>query len=271
MEEKTSIFRKKAVDNVGLSFFGSVSHRHQMSSGLLIGLPLIGVIGIIVFICFFSYTRKERVFGILESADGLIEIMPLQSGIISKVRVTEGQEVRKGDILFSVVNDIRNSSNMNSDHIIDGLRTSKIGSFKNDISLKKEKTRKKELELQHKSEILIRELSIINELISLQRKRIRLGEKSELRSSKLRNQKFISEEYYQFKQDDLIALRAKLYELERENVIIKRKIENCRYELDNIQIQSQLDISALQREIITLEQELTSSSVRNNFLVKAPR
>ena len=55
---------------------------------------------ILVFLACFSATRKAHVAGVLLPDQGLIRIQSSQSGVITAVRVREGQSVRTGDVLF---------------------------------------------------------------------------------------------------------------------------------------------------------------------------
>jgi len=104
------LFRKEALDKQGQNLFGDIILASPISHKATVALLAVIMAGIIIFSTIGEYSRKERVVGFLSSNKGLIEVRPLQTGVIEEVLVKVGQDVEKGDYLFSIKPDIMSVS-----------------------------------------------------------------------------------------------------------------------------------------------------------------
>lgn len=66
----------------------------------IVSIALIIIVG--AFAYFGAYTRKATVTGLLMPERGMLRLSSSAAGFISEVRVTEGQVVEQGDVLFVV-------------------------------------------------------------------------------------------------------------------------------------------------------------------------
>ena len=96
------LFRKEVFDKPSQNSFGDIILASPISHKMVIALLAVIMVGIIVFSTVGEYSRKERVVGFLSSDKGLIEVRPVQTGVIEKVQAKIGQDVKRGDFLFSI-------------------------------------------------------------------------------------------------------------------------------------------------------------------------
>lgn len=98
------LFRQQAITHISTKQYGTVilaksfSHRFLTTSFVLIAF------GIIAFFMFFSTTRKAQTSGVLLTDTGVIRVIANQSGFVTEKRVSEGQLVKAGDVLFVLQN-----------------------------------------------------------------------------------------------------------------------------------------------------------------------
>ncbi len=95
-------FRRQAIDAKICGIFGGAvissnpMIRHMAAATVL----FVFILGLLV--CFGSYERRERVPGYLMPTAGLVRVVPPRVGVITSVKVADGDEVVEGQPLFSV-------------------------------------------------------------------------------------------------------------------------------------------------------------------------
>ena len=57
------------------------------------------VLGVLVF---GSYTKKERVQGVVQAREGVAMVVPPEAGIVKRVLVAEGDTVKAGDVIAEI-------------------------------------------------------------------------------------------------------------------------------------------------------------------------
>lgn len=96
------LFRKEALNHKRDTWLGEVMLSRPVSFGLIAALFFAIASSLIAYMIFGEYTKKARVSGYLVPDKGLIKIHASQDGTILSVRVSEGQSVRRGDLLAVV-------------------------------------------------------------------------------------------------------------------------------------------------------------------------
>src|SRR3954470_22614975 len=99
-----SLFRQEAIDfRRGQRDFGEIALLQPASTKLLAWVLTAVVAAAIVFLCFAQFSRKQTVAGFLIPAAGTMKVFPTREGVVSELHVKEGQRVKAGDPLFTVV------------------------------------------------------------------------------------------------------------------------------------------------------------------------
>ena len=102
---RTSLFRPEALQRQDSAALGDVTLTTPPSARFLVMISVaIGAL-LIIFAVWGEYTRKVHVTGFLAPDKGLIKVLPPLAGTLLEKRVTEGQQVKQGDVLFVLSTD----------------------------------------------------------------------------------------------------------------------------------------------------------------------
>ncbi|MFO0215664.1 MAG: hypothetical protein ACK511_06535, partial [Burkholderiales bacterium] len=113
------------------NLIGEVVLYRPLSFAWLTLVSLVFASAIIAFLALASYTRKEVASGYLTPSKGKVRVLTPLVGKVTERRVTEGAQVRAGDVLF-VVSAERESLDSVATAILAevGQPTSKVAAFK---------------------------------------------------------------------------------------------------------------------------------------------
>ena len=96
------LFRQEAIDAVQTRWTGQASAIRPVSAWFLTCFLSLIAAGAILFLFIGSYTKKERVTGVLMPVAGVLRVRAPESAVVASIAVREGQAVS-----FDVENDPR--------------------------------------------------------------------------------------------------------------------------------------------------------------------
>lgn len=99
------LFRKEAIDHQRERLYGELFLAQPISYTLLTIFLLVITAVAIFFLITHTYTKKEKVSGIIVPQGGMVAVFPTQAGILTKLNVTEGMHVDNNDVLFTIMID----------------------------------------------------------------------------------------------------------------------------------------------------------------------
>ena len=97
-----NLFRQEVIENKNHRLEGKISLVQPPIFKSLTLLLLIIVVISLVFLSYGSYSRKERVSGVLQPDLGLVKLMAPQSGVLVQLFVSEGQSVKPGQSILRI-------------------------------------------------------------------------------------------------------------------------------------------------------------------------
>ena len=101
------LFRKEAVDHQGERLYGELVLAQPVSYWII----TVFLVAVTSAACWFlatgSYTKKEKVPGIIVPREGIVTVYPPQAGILTKLNISEGMAVDESEELFSMLADQR--------------------------------------------------------------------------------------------------------------------------------------------------------------------
>lgn len=242
---------------------------------------------------FFSTTRKAQTSGVLLPDTGVIRVMSNQSGFVTEKRVSEGQLVKAGDVLFVLqnkqntehnianakgkegldgqVNDVAKNHIVDTQETISALLQKRRDSFTAELKQANVQTQQRLAALQNRL-VDIKTASVrAQEQIVLQQQRVQIAEQNFKRFSDLQATHFISAAQLQDRQAELIDQRSRLADLQRAQVNHQRELSAAQAEVSEVNISAQREQVALRRNVSSLEQDLTEYQTRREFVVVAPQ
>jgi membrane fusion protein len=99
-----NLFRREALD-AATTRYGAPIRPMGVAGWGLTGFLVVLFLAVAVFLAVGRYTRKETVVGVLQPSAGAARVTALAAGVISEVRVTDGQVVRAGDPILVMSTD----------------------------------------------------------------------------------------------------------------------------------------------------------------------
>lgn len=267
------LLRPEAVNAQLTRFEGTVTLSTRLPTTVLcIVCALIGL-GIIAFITQGSYTRRASVTGHLQPTTGVLRVVAPQTGVIVERRVSDGQSVQAGDVLF-VINSERISP---SGEASGGLGQS-VGeqiaqrqrSLQAEISRNRQAHSQEAAHVKNRIQTLQSEAKIVETLIAQQRQRVIVAEDIKQRYQALADKEYIAREQLTQKQVEFSEQESRLQTLLRELSTNRREQEEARREINNLAGRLDAQNASLERGISSGRQELAEVQTRSRLLVTAP-
>lgn len=268
--KKQPLFRSAAITAHKTKWLGEIILIRPMSYNILTAMAALFAVVIVVFLVWGTYTKRSTVAGQLLPDSGLVKVYVPQLGIVQEKHVTEGQAVKKGDVLY-VLSSERHSSTQGS---IQAAISHQVESRRTSLNEEMDKTRRLQQEerdaLKKRIDGLEAEIQKLDSLIDGQRSRVHLGEDSVARYQGLVAQDYISREQLQQKQEELLDQRSRLQSVERERIGVTRELGARRIELSGLTFKHQNQLAQIERGISSTNQELTESEAKRRLIITAP-
>lgn len=252
-----SLFRKEALSSFESRFIGRPLVARSIPVIVIAYLSILMVIVIIIFFYFGSYTKKIQVSGVVMPKGEVVRVYNNYEGIIDAVHVREGDFVKKGDLLFTIVNDrVSNLNNIQKESV--DLIESKIKISKDSIENLRFLQSKKTSLLQNKIISLRNELEITEGARQLLNEKLIISEANLVKYKKLRERNMISPSQFDMIKLDNIEAEIKTNDiLSRKNRLVS--------EIKELQL-TMMDLPLeIKKERHELEQELMELSMRLNY------
>lgn len=266
----TSLFRRQAIDHISHRQYGTVLLAHPLSYRFLTWLFVVIAFSIVAFFALFSTTRKAQCSGVLLPNLGVIRVLPTQSGVVVARKVVEGQLVHAGDVLF-VLSSERSAAVGDAQKTISSLLLNRRNSFNADQSQLLAQSRARLEAMRRRASDLESEITKIDAQIVLQKQRVQLAEQAYKRYSDLQVTSYISSAQLQDKQAELLDQQQRLAELNRIKSANGRDLTTSHADIADLQLQAQRDAAAVQRNVSSIEQDLTENEARRELVVRAPQ
>lgn len=262
------LFRDDALEAQKSSWIGDVVLIRPFSFTVLTLIAALFALAILLFLFFGTYTKRSTVTGQLMPNSGLIRVFSQEAGIISKKLVNDGQLVQQGQPLYEIsltrFSDLGNYNASLQKQIeikqgtLDLEKQKSIDLNQNTVDQTQSEMRAIQLELD-KLDMLMQE----------QKQRLDLAKQNVERYSELRAKDYISAEDLQQKQDLYLDQKLRLQSFEREKIAKYSELSNKQIYLKSLKARLSSELSNLDRQIATSEQELIENTAKNRLVVKA--
>lgn len=266
----TPLFRTEALAAQNDSFHGDVLIAPRPGVRFLVACACGVALALVAFAWWGQYTRKEHVSGYLAPTLGMIKVYTPQAGTVVESRVTEGQEVKRGDTLMIVSSERASTSSTASQAaMLHELRVRRD-------SLARERAKQAEIDaltskgIEDRIRGLGSELAQARAQLGIQRSRVGSAERTVARNRQLLEAKFVSEATVQQKLEELLDQRAQLAGIERVIAGLEREIDSARTDLETSGLRRANNGAAIARQISEMEQQLAEGDARREVVLTAP-
>jgi membrane fusion protein len=264
------LFRQQAIDYVGSRQYGTVILTNYSGHRIITMFFCAIVILIVAFFICFSTARRVDVPGVLLPSNGLIRIKAGQTGIVTQVRVKEGQIVKAGDVLFVLLNERNIGSFESAESTVSTLLRNRRDSYHEELFQANQQSNQRVIAAQKRAVSLREEGRRLDLQIALQRSRVELVTQAFQRFKDLYATKYISSVQMEEKEGELLDQRQRLAELERLRAVSERDYTSAQADYLDLKYQAQRDEEALKRNALAIQQDLAESEARREIRIIAP-
>jgi len=265
-----TLFRQQAVEYTNTKSYGTVILNEYLSQKILTVFFCVIAVIIIAFFLLFSTARKAQTSGVLLPSDGLIRVRPGQVGIVTQVRIKEGQSVKAGDVLFVLSNERNIGSHQSAESMVSALLVNRRDSYRDELSQANQQSSQRGLAIKKRAAALLEEGTRLDTQIVLQRSRVTLATQAFQRFKELHATSYISAAQLEEKEGELLDQRQRLAELERLRGANQRDYASTEAEDRDLQFQARRDETTLKRNALAIQQDLAESEARREIQVIAP-
>ena len=265
------LFRPEALAHRQRAWLGEITLARPVSFAWMAACALAMAAAVVAYLCWGEYTRKARVSGFLAPRDGLVRVLADPGGTVLARKVRQGDVVHAGEALFVVTYEKSTAAAGDARALVSRNLERRRSSLLEDLARQRALEREQAQGLGRRVAALRDELAHLDAELHTQSERAQIATASTERFRSLRSQGFVSEMQLQQKADELLDQRSRQQALERARLSSMRDLDAAEAQLRELPIKSASDLSAVERNIATVEQELTENEARRELVVTAPQ
>lgn len=265
----TSVFRSEIWEAQKDAWLGNLLEAKPISTTVWVWALIGAAVALVGYAIWGEYTRKFNAAGYLVPVGGVIKVAAPQGGIVSRILVTEGQQVEAGQTL-AVLSAERAIASGNAVAELQkqlALRTD---------ALRQERRRVQEIygnqyqALQARLGNLGTELVHADAALKIQAERVALAERNIEGQRRLQGDGFLSEMALNQKEQERMGEVGALENLKRSQSALQREKDASEAEKAALAAKRENELSAIDRNLAALEQERIESETQRELLLKAP-
>ncbi len=264
------LFRKQALDYQRERLYGEVILIQPVSFTILTFFLVFVTCLIIIFLFMNTYTKRERVAGYIFPDQGMVPIYPSQQGILSKINVSEGKYVKKGDDLFSISIDQRMTGGKYIGFELLKALESQEDNLKSKLHIEKERLAAG-ISVQKKREAqLTKEISMLKKTILTQMNIIKLESGAYTRAKKMLSRGLIPEIELEQTYMTYMNQKQKLQSFQTSLDETKLSLAETKNNIITMETNSRREILSIENELAELAKQKTQVEGKRQIIVKAP-
>jgi membrane fusion protein len=265
-----ALFRQEAIEHRNRTWIGEVQAIRPLSLRVLTLLVVVVLGATAAFLAFAQYTHKARIAGVLLPDRGVIRLMPPAVGTVVERRVSEGQQVRQGDVLFVLSVD-RTTPQGETQLAVQRSLEQRERSLREALQQQAELSRSRAAESERLLADRRRAHQQLAAEIDLVGRRLQLARQSQQRLESLQAERFVSPAQVQSKAEEVLELTARLANLERERTTHASEIGALEARRSQRPLEDAQKRAELERELQTLAQQDAEAQARHRMVVRAPQ
>ncbi|MTV41149.1 HlyD family secretion protein [Duganella radicis] len=264
------LFRRQVMLRRQEKWRGAIHLAQPLSRPLITVASALVIIATICLLTLGTVNRKARASGVIVPTNGALPILSNGAGIVTAIRIDEGQIVRKGQTLFEIRNEHRDLRGETSVQLREQLELRRKMQLES-LSLRESQFRAERASLEGRmSASRKQEVQLADEIQIAQRK-YDLVEKDFQSNKALQGAGYISELQRERKEQELLdglarkkSLERTLTQLQGEQIELSAQMASTKTRLDS-------DIGILKSDLASIEQQLIETDGRFGTVVSAPQ
>jgi len=264
----SDLFRVEAVDHQRQRFHGTVVLARPWSFAALTALLAVLVLALLLFAWNFGFTRKEVVTGMVVPDRGLIRVVAPLAGRVSEVRVTAGDAVKAGDVMFVIRRDRATAAGVDQASI-SGALASRLRRLESEVAQQGRLAQMRGQEAAARARGLTASIEQLTRERSLQAQRVQVLRDIAQRHAELAREGMMTQLAAQTKAAEALEEEAKLASIDRTRLDTQRELATVRAQASQIPLQTRREQSESQRDMDEVQQLLDESELQREVSVRA--
>eukprot|EP01137_Pigoraptor_chileana_P035414 Opistho-2@29392 len=260
------LFRSEALAGQSHAWLGGIQVLRPLSLKRLTAAAVGSVFLVAAFLTVAEYTRKARVSGYLVPDRGVLRISAPQAATVLAREVSEGQQVRKGDVLFILSLDSASQTVEGIAQTLTARQQSLAGTAQQQQALMQAQARA----LAQRRTGLQRELAQWQAESALHGQRLTLAREALSRLESLSRDQFISTAQVQTKREELLGLQAQTQTLERQRESLQRELQDVDAQAQQLPLRAEVQQGEIARDLAELKQQGLETEGRRRLVLRAP-
>lgn len=265
----SALFRAEAIEARRRQWLGEVRLLRPLSLSLMVAVLLASALAAGAWLVMGQYTRKAHVSGVLVPDRGWVRLVAPEGATVLERRVSEGQSVRAGDVLFVLSLDRQTqagAAQLRVQRSLDQRQSSLADSVRGQQRLADEQ----DAALRQRQRALAGESAQIDAEFALQQQRLVLAQQALDRLEALRADNFVSSAQVQAKHEEVLGLQAQLKNLDRQRAALLREAAALEGQRRELPLQTRNRAAELEREAAALAREAADSDAVREIVIRAP-
>jgi membrane fusion protein len=266
-----SLFRHEVVEFQQVERqFGRAILIQPLSLRILSWLIAVFMILIISLLVIGQYSRKATVSGYLIPSSGTAKIFALQRGTITKVHVTEGQEVQEQQPLLTIATTQISATGEDVNAAILSTLLSQRDELNSQVAGEAQRQASERDRLTLLVQGLKDEMTQLEGQIPLQQDRIKLAESLVASVAQLVAKGVVTDVEFKRRQSEALDQKQNLNSLRQQLAARQNELTDTKYTLSQLPIVIAEKIQLLRNELSTVEQRIAEINGRRAFVIRAP-
>ena len=265
-----SIFRPEVLESQRTSWVGEIQLIRPLPLAWLTGAVVLAAVALGAFLTLGEYTRKVRVAGVLVPDRGVIRLVAPQDAVLLERRVTDGAQVRAGEVLFVLSLD-RAVASGDTQAAVQRTLAARERSLAAAAEQQQTLYESQSTALLRRLADMQRERAALDAEAALAEKRIRLAEEAKARVESLRADNFVSSAQVQAKAEELLGLQAQLQAVERQRGAHLREVAALEAQRRDLPLEHSKKLGEIERERAELAQQGAESEGKRSLVIRAPQ
>jgi membrane fusion protein len=264
------LFRPEAVEAQRQQGLGSVQLVRPLSLRVLTLGVVLASVATALFLWRAEYTRKAQVSGVVSPDRGLIRMVPASAGTVLERRITEGQQVQAGEVLFVLLLD-RSTLDAGTQAQVRLSLNERQRSLEDAARQQRQLASGQSLAMDRRLQALEVELAQLDAEAVLQAQRLTLAQEALARLESLRSDQFISSAQVQGKSEEVLGLRAQAVALARQRAALSRERAELEGERAGLPLLARKTQGDIERDLAVLSREAAEQDAVRQLVVRAPQ
>lgn len=264
------LFRSEVYDSQRFRLHGEVMLTRSLSSWLLIALLLGLVATVCVWIVTGHYARTELAVGRIVPDGALIRILPTRPGTIVRLRVHEGDNVKAGQQLATIL--VAQSSEERSDPTEADLEAidQQHRLITQQIGLSRQAQSSDAAKLSASISEYRTELASLNEQIGLQQRMVQSAQDSFEPLAAVVERGFVSKSQYEARRQALIQQQEQLAQMKASRAQLNGNLRASQIALVQLPNQTAAKVNDLQTSDASLTERRIAAESSGSYVITAP-